>query len=114
MNAARRIAVLVAGAVLAVLGVPAGAQSPGGKLVLYTSQPERDAAQTVAAFRKVHPAVEVEVFRSGTTEVMAKLAAELAGVRPKVDVLLIADAASMMTPRRKSATSGGQAGVRFP
>jgi len=63
--------------------------------VLYTSQPERDAAQTVAAFRRVQPNVDVEVFRSGTTEVMAKLAAEFAGGQPKPDVLLIADAASM-------------------
>jgi len=58
---------------------PAPAQDVKGKLVLYTSQPERDAAQTVAAFRKAHPGVDVEVFRSGTTEVMGKLAAEFAG-----------------------------------
>ena len=74
---------------------PAPAQDVKGKLVLYTSQPERDAAQTVAAFRKAHPGVDVEVFRSGTTEVMGKLAAEFAGGQPKPDVLLIADAASM-------------------
>jgi iron(III) transport system substrate-binding protein len=76
---------------------PAPAQDVKGKLVLYTSQPERDAAQTVAAFRKVHPGVDVEVFRSGTTEVMGKLAAEFAAGQPKPDVLLIADAASMET-----------------
>ena len=76
---------------------PAPAQEVKGKLVLYTSQPERDAAQTVAAFRKVHPGVDVEVFRSGTTEVMGKLAAEFAAGQPKPDVLLIADAASMET-----------------
>jgi len=76
---------------------PAPAQDVKGKLVLYTSQPERDAAQTVAAFRKVHPGVDVEVFRSGTTEVMGKLSAEFAGGQPKPDVLLIADAASMET-----------------
>ena len=69
-------------------------QAPGGKLVLYTSQPERDAAQTVAAFKKAYPGVEVEVFRSGTTEVMGKLAAEFAAGQPKADVLLIADAAT--------------------
>lgn len=74
---------------------PVLAQSPSGKLVLYTSQPERDAAQTVAAFRKVHPNVEVDVFRSGTTEVMAKLAAEFAAGQPRPDVLLLADAATM-------------------
>ena len=51
-----------------------GAQDAKGRLVLYTSQPERDAAQTVAAFKRVHPGIDVEVFRSGTTEVMGKLA----------------------------------------
>ena len=73
----------------------AQAQAPKGKLVLYTSQPERDAAQTTAAFKQAYPGVEVEVFRSGTTEVMGKLAAEFAAGAPKADVLLIADAASM-------------------
>lgn len=79
---------------LAVAGaLPARAQS--GKLVLYTSQPDRDAAQTVEGFRRKHPAVEVEVFRSGTTEVMNKLQAEFAAGAPRPDVLLIADAGSM-------------------
>ena len=41
------------------------------------------------------PGVEVEVFRSGTTEVMGKLAAEFSAGQPKPDVLLIADAATM-------------------
>jgi iron(III) transport system substrate-binding protein len=79
----------------ALLAGPAGAQAPRGKLVLYTSQPERDASQTVAAFRRVQPGVDVEVFRSGTTEVMGKLAAEFSAGQPKPDVLLIADAAAM-------------------
>lgn len=74
---------------------PASAQAPKGKLVLYTSQPERDATQTTAAFKQAYPGIEVEVFRSGTTEVMGKLAAEFAAGQPKADVLLIADAASM-------------------
>jgi iron(III) transport system substrate-binding protein len=83
---------------------PSAAQAPvgniGGKLTLYTSQPERDAAQTVAAFKRAHPAVEVDVFRSGTTEVMAKLAAEFSAGAPKADVLLLADAASMEALKR--------------
>ena len=74
---------------------PAFAQDIKGKLVLYTSQPERDASQTVAAFKRAQPGVEVEVFRSGTTEVMGKLAAEFSAGQPKPDVLLIADAAAM-------------------
>ena len=87
----------VIAALAATLSAPfaASAQDVKGKLVLYTSQPERDASQTVAAFKRVHPGVDVEVFRSGTTEVMGKLAAEFAAGQPKPDVLLIADAASM-------------------
>jgi len=91
----RRSFVIATAALALAMTAPAGAQEAKGKLVLYTSQPERDAAQTVAAFRRVQPNVDVEVFRSGTTEVMAKLAAEFAGGQPKPDVLLIADAASM-------------------
>ncbi len=71
------------------------AQAPGGKLVLYTSQPDRDAQQTINGFRAVNSGVEVEIFRSGTTEIMAKLGAEIAGGQPRPDVLLIADAVSM-------------------
>lgn len=39
--------------------------------------------------------IEVDIFRSGTTEVMGKLAAEISAGQPGADVLLIADAASM-------------------
>ena len=93
----RRSFVIATAALALAMTAPASAQQAKGKLVLYTSQPERDAAQTVAAFRRVQPNVDVEVFRSGTTEVMAKLAAEFSGGQPKPDVLLIADAASMET-----------------
>ncbi|HZI82644.1 MAG TPA: ABC transporter substrate-binding protein [Casimicrobiaceae bacterium] len=82
------------------LASPLAAQAPSGKLVLYTSQPERDAAQTVAAFKRVQPGVDVEVFRSGTTEVMGKLAAEFAAGQAKADVLLLADAATMETLKK--------------
>ena len=90
----RRIVVIAALAAAVVAGQAIG-QAPAGKLVLYTSQPERDAAQTVSAFKKAYPGVDVEVFRSGTTEVMGKLAAEFAGGTSKADVLLLADAATM-------------------
>ncbi len=90
----RRLLFIAALAAAAISG-PALGQAPSGKLVLYTSQPERDAAQTVAAFKKVYPGVDVEVFRSGTTEVMGKLSAEFAGGASKADVLLLADAATM-------------------
>lgn len=79
-----------------LLNATAHAQgTASGTLVLYTSQPERDARETIAAFNKVHPNVKVEVFRSGTTEVMSRLRTEFSAGAPRADVLLIADAISM-------------------
>jgi iron(III) transport system substrate-binding protein len=95
-----RIFLFVLGVFAGIAATAVAAQTPGGKLVLYTSQPERDASQTVAAFKKAYPGVDVEVFRSGTTEVLGKLAAEFAAGQPKADVLLIADAASMETLKK--------------
>jgi iron(III) transport system substrate-binding protein len=76
-------------------GLLAAGAASAASLVLYTSQPDQDAAKTVAGFKKQHPDIEVELFRSGTTEVMAKLEAEFAAGQPKPDVLFIADAVSM-------------------
>lgn len=80
---------------LLVLACPSAGSAASGKLTLYTSQPDKIAAQTVAAFNKKEPAVEVEIFRSGTTEVMNKLQAELVAGDPRADVLFIADAVTM-------------------
>jgi iron(III) transport system substrate-binding protein len=66
-----------------------------GSLTLYTSQPEADAAKTVEAFRKAYPDVEVNIYRSGTSDILTKMAAEFAAGSPQADVLLIADAVSM-------------------
>ncbi|CAH1649853.1 MULTISPECIES: ABC transporter substrate-binding protein [unclassified Chelatococcus] len=76
------------------------ASAQSGKITLYTSQPDADAAKTVEAFKKAYPNVEVDIFRSGTVEVMSKLAAEFAGGQPGADVLLIADAVSMEALKR--------------
>ncbi|VAW17513.1 ABC transporter, substrate-binding protein (cluster 1, maltose/g3p/polyamine/iron) [hydrothermal vent metagenome] len=81
---------------LTVAGLAApGAMAQSGDLMLYTSQPDKKAAKTVEAFREVYPDVKVTIFRSGTVEVMSKLAAEFAGGGSPADVLLIADAANM-------------------
>ncbi|MBU8537898.1 ABC transporter substrate-binding protein [Falsiroseomonas tokyonensis] len=62
-----------------------------GPLVLYTSQLEPDAAQTVEAFRARHPGVTVEWIRAGTGQIMTRLRAEIAAGQPRPDVLLLAD-----------------------
>ncbi len=77
-------------------GVVTGAVgAPSGRLMVYTSQPSDQMAKVVEAFRKTHPDIRVELFRSGTTEVMNKLQAELAAGRPQADVVLIADAVAI-------------------
>ena len=78
-----------AGLIATLIAGPLAAQATG-KLVLYTSQPDRDAQQTVDGFQQKNSGVEVEIFRSGTTEVMNKLMAEIAAGQPRADVLLIA------------------------
>ena len=82
-------------ALMSGLASSALAQDIAGKLVLYTSQPNEDAQQTVDAFVAKHPGVEVEWFRDGTTKVMAKLMAEFEAGAPQPDVLLIADMVTM-------------------
>jgi iron(III) transport system substrate-binding protein len=92
------IRTLLAGLVAAgvVAGMVTGAVgAPSGRLLVYTSQPSDQMAKVVEAFRKTHPDVRVELFRSGTTEVMNKLQAEIAAGRPQADVVLIADAVAM-------------------
>lgn len=90
----RRSLALGAVALSLAAGAPALAR-PSGTLTVYTSQPTEQMAEVIAAFNEAHPDVEVELFRSGTTEVMNKLQAEFAAGDPKPDVLLIADAVAM-------------------
>jgi iron(III) transport system substrate-binding protein len=100
-------------AALACLLPGAGAQAQG-KLVLYTSQPQSDAEQTVAAFEKANPGVKVEWVRNGTSQLMNKLEAEFTAGAPAPDVLLIADAMSMETLKgqgRLAAHPGAKTGA---
>jgi iron(III) transport system substrate-binding protein len=81
----------------AILTAPVFAQdtSVSGPLVLYTSQPNADAQQTVDAFVAAYPNVEVDWVRDGTTAIMARLEAEFVAGNPQPDVLLIADMVTM-------------------
>ena len=73
---------------------PAFAQA-SGTITVYTSQPNDQMALVVEAFNKDHPEITVEVFRTGTTELMSKLQAEFAAGSTPADVMLIADAVAM-------------------
>ncbi len=82
---------------LLVALMPAFAQAQGlsGNLVLYTSQPNTDAQQTIDAFKAKHPGINVTFVRDGTPKILAKLGAEFEAGQPQADVLLIADSVTM-------------------
>lgn len=82
-------------AALAVLATLSSAFAAEGKLVLYTSQPNTDAQQTVDAFMAKNPGVQVEWVRDGTPKILAKLRAEIEAGQPQPDLLLIADVVTM-------------------
>lgn len=86
---------VLAAAVVAQLAFAAPLHAAEGKLVLYTSQPNNDAQQTIDAFKAKHPKVDITFVRDGTTKLIAKLRAELTAGQSPADVLLIADSVTM-------------------
>ncbi|WP_029479516.1 ABC transporter substrate-binding protein [Deinococcus frigens] len=62
-----------------------------GTLTLYTSEVQADVQAQVDAFKKLYPRAEVQLFRSGTGEVTAKLNAELEAGNSQADLLWVAD-----------------------
>ncbi|HEY3425819.1 MAG TPA: ABC transporter substrate-binding protein [Negativicutes bacterium] len=73
----------------------------GGVLQLYTSQPDADATKLVEAFKKKYPQVQVNVFRSGTEEVIARINTEVRAGKLGADVMLLADAPTFETLKEK-------------
>ena len=90
MNALR---LLLATTLLVASPLLATAQE--GKLVLYTSQPNQDAQQTIVAFKSKYPKVNITFVRDGTPRIVAKLRAEMEAGAAQADILLIADAVTM-------------------
>jgi iron(III) transport system substrate-binding protein len=84
-------AVMIAILVLISQQTPAQAQT-SSRVLLYTSVPQELATQFADAFMKKRPDIKVEIYRAGSTEVGAKLAAEreVGGIR--ADLLWLADA----------------------
>ena len=62
-----------------------------GSITLYTSQPEEDIQVMIDGFNKKWPDIQVDVFRSGTEEVVSKVLAEKEAGDVLADVLLVAD-----------------------
>ncbi len=61
-------------------------------ITLYTSEPQAKADALVAAFNETHPEITVEIFRAGTGDLTARIAAEQTSGAVQADVLLAADA----------------------
>ena len=87
---------------LALTGCAASADASGSagasgtpdasKITLYTSEPQEKIDTIVAAFTKQHPEVSVDVFRAGTGDLTARIAAEEKAGDIGADLLLAADA----------------------
>jgi iron(III) transport system substrate-binding protein len=60
-------------------------------LTLYTSEPEDLAAEMIADFNKTYPNVKIEIFRSGTGNVISKINAELQTGSTPANILWFAD-----------------------
>ncbi len=88
----RLVAAIVAATMLPAV---AFAQGATGKLVLYTSQPNTDAQQTIDAFKAKNPNVDISFVRDGTPRILAKLRAEFEAGAPQADLLLIADSVTL-------------------
>lgn len=72
-----------------------------GTIRLYTSQPEADAQKLIEAFNKTYPKITVDVFRSGTEEVISKVMAEKQTNSLQADVLLVADSANFESLKKE-------------
>lgn len=67
-----------------------GAQ-PSGTITLYTSESEDKVNEMVTDFNKTYPDVQVDIFRSGSGEVVAKLQAEMEADEIQADIIWFAD-----------------------
>jgi iron(III) transport system substrate-binding protein len=89
----RRLSLVALGGMIALNSAAVFAQAKGpSRVLLYTSVPQELATQFADAFMKKRPDVKVEIYRAGSTEVGAKIAAEreVGGIR--ADLLWLADA----------------------
>lgn len=72
-----------------------GGGGVSGAVSLYTSEPDTDAAKLITGFNTKYPNVKVNVFRSGTEQVVSKIEAEKQAGGVQADVIFIADSLTM-------------------
>lgn len=85
-----------------------------GEITIYTSQPEEDIQKLIEGFNKKVPNATVNVFRSGTEEVVSKILAEKEANAVQADLLLVAASVTfeslkskdLLTPYKSSELEG--------
>jgi iron(III) transport system substrate-binding protein len=65
--------------------------APASGMTLYTSEVLPDVQALIDEFQSEHPGMQVQVFRTGSGEIVAKLRAELEAHNPQADAVWIAD-----------------------
>lgn len=84
---------LLAALVLLVAACGGGAGEEGSaEITLYTSEPQENADELVAAFNEAHPEIGVTIFRSGTGELVTRISSEQEAGGVQADVMVAADA----------------------
>jgi iron(III) transport system substrate-binding protein len=77
--------------VLAMIAEGAAAPAPSGKVTLYTSVPQDIVDRLQTDYKAKFPASTLEVFRAGSSEVEAKMAAEKKAGSIQADVVWVAE-----------------------
>ncbi len=72
-----------------------------GEIDFYTSIPKSLAEELVKMFEEKYPNVKVNLYRSGTSKIMAKLLAEVESGKIIADVVWVADPASIIVLKNK-------------
>jgi iron(III) transport system substrate-binding protein len=78
-----------------------GCERKKENVILYTSQHNKDIVALVNAFQKKYPDIHVEVFRSGTTEVVNRFLLETKNGNFEADVIMISDTLAMENLKHK-------------
>lgn len=87
------MAVLALSSVFASGGKEASADGTSGSITLYTSETLTDVQSYVDQFELLNPGTKVDIFRLGTTELVARLMTELQAGETSADVVWFADMA---------------------
>ena len=85
---------LLAGCTAADADPAASGAAEEQTITVYTSEPQEKIDEIVSAFESANPGISVEVFRAGTGDLTARIAAEQQSGDVQADVLLAADAAT--------------------